>query len=191
MNILPGIESIQNIHPLFVHFPIALVLVTLLFEVLWWLNKKESFRQTATYLLYLSAVAAIAAVITGYIASSGLGHDAPGHDFVHEHRDLMYWMTGLLVATTLLVLFVRSLRVGKARRFLILPLLLVSGLLMLGADKGGRLVFEFGMGVKTTSEQSGHQEEGEETTGERSPDSHQEKALPDSASKGHDDGHSH
>ncbi|NIR51726.1 DUF2231 domain-containing protein [candidate division KSB1 bacterium] len=193
MDILSGLQNVENIHPLFVHFPIALVLVTLLFETMWWFTKRESFRKTATYLLYLGALSAVAAVITGYLASNGLGHDAPGHEFVHEHRDVMLWMSGLLVAATLLVLFVRAFREGQWRRLFILPLLVISGLLINGADKGGRLVFEYGTGVRAVSEApheetEGH-EPGEETTEQNSGHS---ASVPDSSqeSSGHaDEGH--
>jgi len=193
MSILAGLENVQNLHPLFVHFPIALILITLLFEALWWITKRDQFRDFASYLLYLSALSAIAAVTTGYLASDSLGHDAPGHEFVHEHREAMLWMSGLLLVTTLAVLFIRSLRVGNARRLLIVPLLIVSGLLIYGADKGGRLVFEYGMGVKaisvsTPQESDAHEhDESEETI----PD--QQKVLPDTSSQSEksEDGHSH
>ncbi len=69
-----------------------------------------------------------------------MGHDAPGHVFVHEHRDVM-------------LLFVRSFREGTWRRLLIMPLLVMSGLLVYVVDKGGSLVFEYGMGVKAISEE--------------------------------------
>ncbi|KAA3656849.1 MAG: hypothetical protein DWQ10_14505 [Calditrichaeota bacterium] len=153
MQVFQGLTAVQNIHPLFVHFPIALVLVTLLFEVIWWFAGKEQFRQFATYLLYLAAVSAIASVVTGYWASEGLGHDAPGHEFVHEHRDVMFWMTGFLVATSIAVIFIEPLRTGKLRKLLILPLLIISGLLIDGADKGGFLVYEHGMGVNKKMDQ--------------------------------------
>lgn len=151
--LLPGLENVQNIHPLFVHFPIALVLVTLFFEAVWWVTKKEQFRTFATWLLYLSALSAVAGAVTGLLASNGLGHDAPNHEFVHAHRDIMYWMTGLLLATTTAVIFMKNLREGSTRRLLIVPLLIVSGLLVYGADKGGQLVFELGIGVKAAVEQ--------------------------------------
>ena len=113
----------------------------------------------ATWLLYLSALSAIVSVVTGLLASNSLGHDSPGHDFVHAHRDVMYWMTGLLLATTATVVFLKNFREGAGRRFLLVALFVISGLLVYGADKGGRLVFEFGMGVKTGANQPGLQTE--------------------------------
>ena len=154
MDLLPALQSLQNVHPLFVHFPIALILVALFSEAIWWVSKNDHFRRFTTYLLYLSALSATAAVISGYIAANGLGHGTPGHDFVHEHRDVMLWMGGLLGVTTLAMLLVRSFREGKWRRLLIVPLFVISGLLVYGADKGGRLVFEYGVGVKTVSEKA-------------------------------------
>ena len=52
-------------------------------------------------------------------------------------------MSSALLITALSVIGLRSLREGKARRLLIVPLFVISGLLVYGADKGGRLVFEF------------------------------------------------
>ncbi len=153
---LPGLESLQNIHPIVVHFPIALVVLALFFEGLWLATKRDNFREFATWLIYLGALAAIAGVVTGLFASDSLGHDAPGHEFVHEHRDVMYWTAGLMVLIALAVAFVQSLREGSARKFLIIALVIVNGLLMYGADKGGRLVYEFGMGVKSLQQPQTH-----------------------------------
>ncbi len=196
MNFLSGLQNVQNIHPLFVHFPIALILVMLLFEVIWWLTRKSQFREFATYLLYLSAVSAVAAVVTGYIASNSLGHDTPGHDFVHEHRDVMLWMSGVLVATTLATLFMRTIREGPWRRLLIVPLLIVSALLVYGADKGGRLVFEYGVGVKAASEASFEESESHEhEDGTEKVDAENLTSMPDSSEESvepsQDDGHVH
>ncbi|MFQ5707853.1 MAG: DUF2231 domain-containing protein [bacterium] len=162
MNFLPGLENLKNAHPLFVHFPVALTLVTLLFEGLWWTTKKKPFRDSATHLLYLSAVFAVATVITGYLASNGLGHESPGHEFVHEHRNVMLLMRGLLLVTALAVLMSRSPREGRGRRVLIGPLLIVSALLVYGADKGGRLVLQYGIGVQAVSEKAIMEDENHE-----------------------------
>ncbi|MFQ5865345.1 MAG: hypothetical protein ACE5IW_08975, partial [bacterium] len=100
----------------------------------------------------------------------------------HEHRDVMLWMSGILLATVFAVLIVRPLREGNFRRLVIVPLLVVSGLLIYGADKGGRLVFEYGMGVKAPAEMT-EQETSAHTHAESSekevPESH--SAMPDSS----------
>ncbi len=151
---MPGFENLLNIHPLFVHFPIALILSALLFEVLSLSLKKDQLRNTATALIYLSMLAALAAVVTGYIAADTIGHESPGHDMVHTHRDFMVWFTGITVVLALMqaiLTYVKSLnaealwwsRLGR-------PVLLIVAavILILGADRGGRLVFQYGIGVE-------------------------------------------
>jgi uncharacterized membrane protein len=151
---MPGFENLLNIHPLFVHFPIALTLSALLFEGLHAVTKSDQLRYLSTLLIYLSAVTAVATLVTGYIAAGTIGHDSPGHDMVHTHRDIMVLFTGIIVLLALLQAIsasVKSLR-GKGLWWTRLGypvLLLISSLiLVLGADQGGRLVFQYGIGVK-------------------------------------------
>ena len=90
---------------------------------------------------------------TGYMAAEFLGHDAPGHELVHGHRDIMVGFTALLVGLALLNVFLSG--VGRKDRFpnwerwaRPLLLLLASAALVVGTDRGGRLVFQYGIGVK-------------------------------------------
>ena len=55
-------------HPVIVHFPIALFMVSLLFDVLGAWKKNPSLRITATYNLIVAAFGGLFAVITGLIA---------------------------------------------------------------------------------------------------------------------------
>ncbi|NOY06620.1 MAG: DUF2231 domain-containing protein [Chlorobi bacterium] len=107
-------------------------------------------------MLHISALTAIFAVATGYIASDALGHDSPGHDLVHQHRDVMLAMSILLVILSAVVFKVRAVREGSLRKWLFPALLLVSALLVYGADKGGHLVFEKGVGVEKNIINEGH-----------------------------------
>lgn len=174
MDFLPGIQSLKNLHPLFVHFPIALILTALLFEAMWWFSNNEKFRDFATYLLILSAFSVIFAVSSGYIASNTLGHETPEHDFVHQHRDIMLWMSAILLFTVLMLVIIPSIRIGPWRKLIIIPLLIINALLIYGADKGGRLVFEFSLGVQAAREKllerpAGHEEDFQQGDTEKNP----------------------
>ena len=65
---LPGLKSMLNIHPLFVHFPIAFWFGALLFEALAIWRSNNEFHRTAVCLLYLGTLAAFAAAFTGWLA---------------------------------------------------------------------------------------------------------------------------
>jgi len=144
------------LHPMIIHFPIASLLISLALEGLFVWTKRESFKSSAVIMLHISALTAIFAVATGYIASDALGHDSPGHDLVHQHRDVMLAMSILLVILSAVVFKVRAVREGSLRKWLFPALLLVSALLVYGADKGGHLVFEKGVGVEKNIINEGH-----------------------------------
>ncbi len=190
---MPGFENVLNVHPLFIHFPIALTCTALLFEVLYFTRKSDQWRLTATALIYLAALSAVVTVITGYRAADILGHDAPGHDLVHGHRDIMLWFTGILVVLAAANAFLS--RPPLADKVPIWPklgrpLLLLAAVvvLLIGADRGGQLVFRHGMGVRMEApseaghhhSQTGEQVEGQEKAGETQPNHHQ-----------HDEDHEH
>ncbi len=150
---MPGLDSMMNIHPLFVHFPIALTLIALLFELLYVGSGRDRWRSIATVLIYVSAMSAVVTVITGYIAADAIGHDSPGHDLVHVHRDIMVWFTSMLVLLAILNIILSSENlVGRFPIWTVLirpvVLFVLGVILVIGTDRGGQLVFQYGMGVK-------------------------------------------
>ena len=149
---MPGLDNTLTIHPLFVHFPIALTLVALLFEGWYRVQRKDHLRQTATSLIYLAALAAGVTALTGLLAADTLGHDSPGHELVHVHRDIMYWYTGIMAVLALVnVALARGYLPAVAAHWRKLgrPVLLLTAaiVLVVGADRGGELVFQYGTGV--------------------------------------------
>lgn len=165
--LFPGMAALKNnVHPLLIHFPIAFFLGALAMEGMAVL-RDQKFHFVATWMLYLGTLSALIALPTGFIAADLIaatvlrGHSAPGHDFIHIHRN---WM----VATTLLgaVLSVYLFWINVSRKWishrwgLLLGLIVLSFLVAMGADRGGRLVFEFGTGVnldiiKETTDEGG------------------------------------
>ena len=144
MNFLPGVNEISNLHPMFAHFPIALILLAALAELLRVTMRSEFYGRAAGLLLNLAAVSAVIALYFGFRAADILGHDAPGHDQVHLHRDIMVWFTGINVIAALAFQFIKVLQRGFAR---LVVLFILSVLLLTGADRGADLVFNYGMGV--------------------------------------------
>ena len=142
-----GINLLTVLHPMVVHFPIALLMTALFFELIRTISKKDSVKTCAEWMTYLAAASAIVAVGAGYLAAESLGHDSSGHDLVHDHRNIMIGMTTGLVLTALLLAWSDRFRNGSLRGGLVVVLVLLAGVMAFGADKGGRLVYEFGTGV--------------------------------------------
>ncbi len=142
--LMPGLTGAPSVHPLLVHFPIALVPLALAFHVLALLTDRDALFAAARYTLYAAALASAAAIASGYLAADALGHESPGHDLVHTHRDWMLAFGGVLGAS---VIFAWTLG-DRWRKTLLALLLASSAVLVLGADRGAALVFRYGMGVK-------------------------------------------
>lgn len=152
--LFPGMAILKNnVHPLMIHFPIAFFLGALAMEGMA-VVRDEKFHFVATWMLYLGTLSALIALPTGFIAADMIaatdprGHDAPGHDFIHVHRD---WMVATTLFGTVLSVYLFWINASKRwisqRWGLLLGLGVLSLLVAMGADRGGRLVFEFGTGV--------------------------------------------
>lgn len=154
-DLLPGLSQSLNVHPLFVHFPIALWSFAFLLWTLGQFLDRKDLRSAGRWTLYAGTLGGLLTVATGYIASNGLGHDSAGHDFVHVHRDFMLAATGAAVLTTALAFFLRSSASPKANWLVTGALFLTVAVTTLGADRGAVLVYTYGMGTKTAPKGSG------------------------------------
>lgn len=147
-SILPGLANAANIHPMLVHFPIALWLTALFLHLWGMLRDSYGIRQCGRWLLYLGTLGGLAAVLTGFRAAGQLGHDSPGHDLVHLHRNLMVAATGLALVACICG-WIAARRDSRGKQWLLVLLLAaLAGLATLGADRGAFMVFGHGVGVR-------------------------------------------
>ncbi|HEY5648703.1 MAG TPA: DUF2231 domain-containing protein [Nitrospiria bacterium] len=152
--LFPGLSALQNIHPMLVHFPIAFFVGALAMEGLA-VFRDEKFHLVSTWMLYLGALAAIVTFFSGFNAAAAVaemdprGHKAPGHEFIHIHRN---WMAATTLWSILLsgyLFWINKKQLWPSQRWgFLIGLMVLAALVSLGADRGGRLVFEFGVGVK-------------------------------------------
>ncbi len=146
--IMPGITAMNNIHPLLVHFPIALLISFFMVDFMGSVFKKTNWRGIASGLLYLGTISALFAVIAGFIAADSVAHGENVHAIMDRHKTL-----GLSVLSLAFILSSwRLLAGGKIKgevNFLYLFLsAILSILITLGADMGGLMVYKFGVSVK-------------------------------------------
>lgn len=137
-----------------VHFPIAFWIAAAGAWAIGLMRNNETAWRFGLWLHSLGLLGAGVAVALGFWATSKMGHDSPGHELVHVHRDLMLWTTAIAAVTTGLGWW----KQGPVFRIplLVLSLVLV-GLLTVGADRGAALVFRYGVGVASEAPpKSGH-----------------------------------
>ena len=150
--LFPGIQHLQNIHPLFVHFPIAFLLGAFLFYLLAWAWRKDSLAATAFYLLILGAVSAAAAVAAGLYAEDGVMiARSVRANLLEPHEDLMVTTLGLSIFLTAWAIVARPFP-KKWRPIFILIFLGMLVVMSFGADYGARMVYDYNAGGDACSQ---------------------------------------
>ena len=139
-----------NFHPLVIHFPIALLMVAALVDFVGMpFGRPKWLAPAVTTLFALGSAGAIVACLTGQQALDTVLMPGMAHPIVQAHRT---WA----IATTIYFSVLTLIRVGVAFRapltlryrvaLLIAALVGVAGLQQT-AERGGRLVYEQGVGV--------------------------------------------
>ena len=141
-----------NIHPLVVHFPIALLVaaaITDLAGIL--LRERTSVRDAATLLYAAGAVCAMVAYFTGRHAGETVLLPAMANVLVNQHADWAFratWFFVFFASIRLTLSFIIRAPGHTATLVSFIGGLVGLYLLFETAERGGRLVFEHGVGVR-------------------------------------------
>lgn len=167
-----GMMEMHNIHPAFVHFPVALMPASFLAFLLGvWLGRRPMVF-AGRFCLYLGAAGALAAVLTGLHAESTLPHTDDIHRVLIAHKSIGFV---ILAAAAALCLWSRTSpeeRPRTAWAFLAASAAL-SLLVLQNADLGGRMVFLQGAGVRPLLEKMAPHQHGGEPSRPEPPHEHE------------------
>ena len=135
------------IHPMVIHFPIALLPVSVLFDLLAGKWRPEQFRSASLYTLVLGLAGALVSVATGALAEEAVEHGGIPKRVLEFHETLGY-ATFLIFAGLLGLRLAMSIDWIRERRMATAALGLAGVIVLLIASYyGGSLVYEFGAGV--------------------------------------------
>ncbi len=133
-----------HLHPVVVHFPIALLTLGLAAEaasLAGW--RREKLAEAASWLLWLGTLGLLAALGSGFLAEETAPHVPAAWEVLDEHETLAWITAGVFAALSLW----RGFRGLRWRRAALAAWLAGAGLLAATGWHGGELVFRFGMGV--------------------------------------------
>ncbi len=145
--------SYTHLHAMVVHFPIALLLVGYLSDVIGLFSTKVFFRQAAFYLLILGGAGVLAAYVSGSAAGDGLEEGSLGKAMeLHEQAaQFTLWLT---MAT--LLLRIGAEWVKQKKQWIRITAFLLFSLSTLAVVRtgylGGQLVFKHAAGVELVIE---------------------------------------
>ena len=185
------IEIIPNLHPIFVHFTVTIIVLTGLLQFIFWLSK-DRFNSSIVigmqkWLTVIGSISVIVTIASGLYAASTVNHDTASHLAMLNHRD---WAipTGLvfLLGSTVF-LFLPNRRQTVAGILFSVALLLVT----ITAFKGGELVYRYGLGVLSLPEVTGDGHDHEHADEMVQPDSTPEENKSEVESMPPQEEHSH
>jgi len=149
MELIP--EWAPNIHPLVVHFPIAIILLAVLMDLLnfflpdsWWDDLKS------TILYSIGAVSGIAAYYTGTLAADSVFLPSGAQSVLNEHADWAMWTVwffGIYVLLRMLLYWYQKMDQKMIRIGLFVIVLPGVFFLYETGDHGAEMVFGYGAGT--------------------------------------------
>ena len=144
---LAGLREMINAHPLFVHFPVALLTLSAIFYLFGAATKKEGLIEAGRWTLYAGTLFAALSVWTGLRAEHTVELDAEGHEIVELHEKLGFVILAASVGLSAWTMAAKAALPSKARAVFLAACALLVLILAQQADLGGRLVFLKGAGV--------------------------------------------
>jgi uncharacterized membrane protein len=137
-----------NIHPIIVHFPIALIVVVAIFDLIGLVLKKKRFVQTANILTVFAVLGTIMAVASGLLAAESVWHTDFGHELLETHETVGFIFTGILVVLAIFRFAVGERLFGKAGWIAFVLSMAAAAVVAYGSYLGGEMVYRYGTGVK-------------------------------------------
>jgi uncharacterized membrane protein len=136
-----------RLHALLNDLPAALLVSAVLFDVVAFVARRETFRQVGFWTMLVGAVGGALAVISGLQAEERIAHGEAVHRVMETHEQLGLVTLGVF-GVLILWRLVREKRMGMAERALSVTLSVGGvGVLVATGLYGGKLVFDHAAGI--------------------------------------------
>ena len=134
-----------NLHPIFVHFPIALFVSALGLEVASLILDKEILHRSAFHIYILAICLAPFTVLTGLFEANALHLN---HPVFIIHRTFAFITLGVSLISLPIFTFIKAQGTRAFRIVFLIFLLIVTSSVAITAYNDGRMVYEYGIGVE-------------------------------------------
>src|SRR6056297_2934437 len=155
MELIP--EWAPNIHPMLVHFPIAIILLAVLMDFLKFFLPDKWWDDLKTTILYgVGAISAIIAYYTGTLAADTLFLPSQAQSVLNNHADWAFWTVwyfGIYAVARIALHWYKMMDKFSLRVYIVVVALPGVFLLFQTGDHGAKLVFGYGAGTGLLLEQ--------------------------------------
>lgn len=138
-----------HLHAMMVHFPIALLFIGFLSEIIAIVSKKQFFSQSAFYLLLLGTLGTIASYIAGNSAGEGIEEGALEKAIkLHERAATIALWLSVITTAVYFVVFVSKYKKVWLKAVGVTLFAGLIGVIATTGYFGGQLVYKHGAGVE-------------------------------------------
>jgi uncharacterized membrane protein len=133
------------LHPKLTHYPVALFTTAIGFDIASFLFRKEALHKTALNIYVL------AALVTPIVVRAGLWEEERlnlGHPVLDLHRTLGLWTMWVSLMSLPILWFVKKELSRHFRIVFLIFLIAVVSFVSLTGHNGGRMVYEYGVGME-------------------------------------------
>lgn len=145
-------EWAPNIHPMIVHFPIALFMLAIIMDVVGYVLPEEWWDEKKNLILYgLSGIAAVGTYFSGKEAADSVFIEAETQNLLTAHADwaeYTVWFMGLYALLRIGIYFWDKSESKVIRIGLTLLSFVGAFLLFQTGDRGAQMVYQYGVGVQ-------------------------------------------
>lgn len=142
-------NSAAEFHSAINDLPIALLLMSLVFDISGSWTKRESLKAAGFWCLVVGAAGALLALITGLRAEASIEHGGTVHIVMERHKTMAIAITVMFSALAAWRIWRRG-RMGPQERPTYLAATAFSALILFwGAHLGGTIVYRHGGGIPT------------------------------------------
>jgi len=141
-----------NLHPLIVHFPIALIFVILACDFIGFFMKRDFYLKIGSVITIFALVGGLAALLSGILAEETVEKSiGSAHDLLERHELMGYMYIGVLAAMAIFRFAIGKRLFGRLGLIALLLSLIASGIVAYGGYLGGEMVYAHGVGVIKTA----------------------------------------
>ncbi|WP_455378488.1 DUF2231 domain-containing protein [Petrachloros mirabilis] len=137
------------LHPMLVHFPIALLFVSIFFDIAGRILARDSLREGALWLLGLGLLSGVTGAVAGAMAEDAAERAGIAETLIETHETFAYATLGIMALLLLYRLLLRNR--FSPRAFTVYLVVAALGLVAVSATghTGGNLVYGHGAGVNS------------------------------------------
>jgi len=137
------------LHPMLVHFPIALFTSYIIFEILWMIFQKEWLKNSSVLLLFLGLIFVVPSILSGEASAENFEKVSTLEELIEAHETFAK-LTGItfLIALILKVILIRTGKFNLKTNLIVFAISLIGMFFLIQTGlKGGELVYKHGVGI--------------------------------------------